>query len=601
LRRIFSKFALCAVAKGGEMTAPIQAADLAPNVETASKRLSENLEVVTSALTQLGVPPKLRDFVCVLLAVSNGNTRFEAGYMDIANRLYSPNAAESRQARKARVKRLLIRLGKWQTKTGIDLMRIISYGKRTETPEKTIYEKTIFELTLLEPLARAMMTPPDRRAAAISKAVKEVLSDGATVAPPRPTTPTMFLLQRVEKTIQTKAGKLVKYAVELGLDPVERLKNSIARMDEQLTALLYQQAYETGETSIKTGASLGGSVEKRQKPTLPPPPLSQSIPLSDNHLVGAGEIDPVSVSEEADIVPELEETEKYETPLCTIDENKFSIRDRAFALARSGFFVLPLYSPKFDGDKISCSCKKGDGCPHIGKHPQYDFMTLRFGVTDASRDPELIRFWFEKWPDANLGIATGKRSNLLVLDVDGLSGAFALDEIEHEFTPLPETLIQRTGKPHGKHYLFSYPDLVSIPNSVGDIGNGLDIRSDGGYIVADPSIHKSGRRYEIESYAAPLAPPPAWFVGLVLASKRAAKMNALAASPHPQATSSNYPAFIGDGIRNYKVFRYGCGLANSFSPDEKLSRLRRLNETRVLPPLDEHELLKAHKSSERYR
>ncbi len=267
-------------------------------------------------------------------------------------------------------------------------------------------------------------------------------------------------------------------------------------------------------------------------------------------------------------MPKVEETETYAPPLCTIDENKFNTRDRAFGLARSGFFVLPLYGPKFDGDKVSCTCRKADGCPHIGKHPQYDFMTLRFGVTDASRDPERIRFWFEKWPDANLAIATGKRSNLLVLDVDGLSGAFALDEIENEFTPLPETLIQRTGKPNGKHYLFSYPEGVAISNSVKGIGSGLDIRSDGGYIVADPSMHASGKRYEIENFAAPLAAPPAWFVGLLLERQRADKMNAQAApSPHPQAISSNYPAFIGDGVRNYKVFRYGCGLANSFSHD----------------------------------
>jgi hypothetical protein len=131
----------------------------------------------------------------------------------------------------------------------------------------------------------------------------------------------------------------------------------------------------------------------------------------------------------------------------------------------------------------------------------------------------------------------------------------------------------------------------------------LDIRSDGGYIVADPSLHASGKRYAIENYAAPLASPPAWFVGLLLASKKAAKINALAAPTHPhdKATSSSYPALIGDGIRNNKVFRHGCGLANSFSPDEKLSHLRRFNETRVSPPLDGHELMKVHKSSERYR
>ncbi len=332
-------------------------------------------------------------------------------------------------------------------------------------------------------------------------------------------------------------------------------------------------------------------------------PLSQSIPLSDNHLVGAGEIDPVSLSEEAYIVPKVvEETEKYPPPLCTIDENPFDARDRAFGLARSGFFVLPLHTPNFDGDKVSCSCGKREQCDRTGKHPRYDFMTLRFGVSDATRDPERIRFWFEKWPEANLAIATGKRSNLLVLDVDGLSGAFALDEIENEFSPLPETLIQRTGKPKGKHYLFSYPKDATIRNSAGDIGNGLDIRSDGGYIVADPSIHASGKRYAIENYAAPLASPPAWFVGLLQNREKAAKINALAARPHDAfTTSSNYPPVIGDGIRNNKVFRYGCGLVNSFSPDEKLSRLRRLNETRVSPPLDEHKLLKAHKSSERYR
>jgi hypothetical protein len=597
LRGFSAKFALCDGKKGGEMIAPTQAADLAPNIETAKGRLSENFEAVVNALTQLGVPPSLRDFLAVMLAVSNGQTRFEASYKDIADRLYSPDAAESREARKGRVKRLLVKLLNWQTETGIELLRIVSYGKRTETPERTVYEKTIFELALLEPLALAMMTPPGGRAAAISKAVGEVLSDGATVAPPRRPIPTKFNRQRTVKTILTKFARLEEYDAELGLEPFDYLDIFQAVIDERRAAIHYQQAFENGETSIKTGGSLGGIM----KTTHPPePPLSESLSLSDNHLGGSGEIDPVSLSEEAYIVPKVvEATETYETPLCTI-ENKFDVRGRAFALARSGFFVLPLHTPNFDGDKVSCSCKKGDGCERIGKHPRFDFLTLRSGVSDATRDPEKIRLWFEKWPEANLAIATGKRSNLLVLDVDGLSGAFALDEIENEFLPLPETLIQRTGKQNGKHFLFSYPENVAIPNSVRDIGSGLDIRSDGGYIVSDPSIHASGRRYQIESYAAPLAPPPAWFVGLILKRQRAAKINAQAAAPAFTA-SSKYPAFIGDGIRNYKVFRYGCGLANSFTPDEKLTRLRRLNETRVSPPLDEIELLKVHRSSERYR
>jgi hypothetical protein len=577
---------------------PIQVADLAPNVETAKKRLSENLDAVVNALTQLGVPPKLRDFVGVLLAVSNGQTRFEASYRDIASRLSLPDADETRGGRKAgkaRVKRLLVRLADWQTETGIELMRIVKHGKRTETAETTIYEKTIFELALLEPLARAMMTPPSRRDAAISRAVTEVLSDGATVPTPTRPTPTIFKLERAIKTILTKADRIEEYAAELGLDALERIDNLIAKLNEKRAAISYQRAFENGEESINTGFSLGGWGTKTNPPA---EPLTSSLSVNQvvGESLGAGGKD--SLSEEAYIVPEVKATETYETPLITVDENKFNTRDRAFALARSGFFVLPLHAPIFESDTVRCSCRSGLACGRIGKHPR-----TRHGVADATRDPEKIKLWFEKWKNANLAIATGKRSNLLVLDVDGLAGAFSLDEIEHEFSPLPETLIQRTGKPHGKHIFFSYPD-VSVPNSVKGIGSGLDIRSDGGYICADPSLHASGRRYEIENYAAPLAAPPAWFVGLLLERQRAAKTNAqaaLAAPTHPQAISSNYPAIIGAGVRNHKVFRYGCGLANSFSHDEKLLRLRRFNETRVSPPLDEIELLKTHRSSERYR
>jgi hypothetical protein len=572
---------------------PIQVTDLAPNVETAKKRLSENLDAVVNALTQLGVPPKLRDFVGVLLAVSNGQTRFEASYRDIASRLSLPDADETRGGRKAgkaRVKRLLVRLADWQTETGIELMRIVKHGKRTETAETTIYEKTIFELALLEPLARAMMTPPSRRDAAISRAVTEVLSDGATVPTPTRPTPTIFKLERAIKTILTKADRIEEYAAELGLDALERIDNLIAKLNEKRAAISYQRAFENGEESINTGFSLGGWGTKTNPPA---EPLTSS--LSVNQLVGeslgAGGKD--SLSEEAYIVPEVKATETYAPPLITIDENKFNTRDRAFGLARSGFFVLPLHAPIFESDTVRCSCRSGLACGRIGKHPR-----TWHGVADATRDPEKIKLWFEKWKNANLAIATGKRSNLLVLDVDGLAGAFSLDEIEHEFSPLPETIIQRTGKPNGRHFLFSYPDDATIRNSAGDIGNGLDIRSDGGYICADPSIHASGKRYEIENYAAALAAPPAWFVGLLLNRQKAAKINAQAA-PNAFTTSSKYPAFIGDGVRNETVFRYGCGLVNSFSPAEKLVRVRRLNETRVSPPLDEIELLEAHLSSER--
>jgi hypothetical protein len=103
-----------------------------------------------------------------------------------------------------------------------------------------------------------MMTPPDGRAAAISDAVKEVLSDGATVAPSRRPIPAKFNRQRTVKTILTKFARLEEYDAELGLEPFDYLDIFQAEIDERRAATLYQQAFENGEESIKMGVSLGG-------------------------------------------------------------------------------------------------------------------------------------------------------------------------------------------------------------------------------------------------------------------------------------------------------------------------------------------------------
>jgi hypothetical protein len=64
----------------------------------------------------------------------------------------------------------------------------------------------------------------------------------------------------------------------------------------------------------------------------------------------------------------------------------------------------------------------------------------------------------------------------------------------------------------GSHYLFAQPN-VSIKNSASSIGQGLDIRGEGGYIVAAPSLHKSGKRYQWKNDCS-LAPMPDWLLQL---------------------------------------------------------------------------------------
>lgn len=139
------------------------------------------------------------------------------------------------------------------------------------------------------------------------------------------------------------------------------------------------------------------------------------------------------------------------------------------------------------------------------------------GCNGASADPELVRQWFDRWPDANIGIATGAGSNLVVLDVD------TSDE-KHGDRTLVELVARHGGigdVPHvltgsgGSHFYFSAPPGVPVPCSASRVGPGLDVRGNGGYVVAPPSIHACGERYSWFA-GGTLAPPPGWLLALML-------------------------------------------------------------------------------------
>jgi len=177
----------------------------------------------------------------------------------------------------------------------------------------------------------------------------------------------------------------------------------------------------------------------------------------------------------------------------------------ALGYAARGWPVLPLHSITSGG---ACTCGSLD-CTGPGKHPR-----TPNGLKDASADPAAIRSWWARWPQANVGIVTGTPSGLVVLDVDPRHGGDeSLDELEYRFRKLPETVEVLTGG-GGRHFYFAHPGdtLVRNATTVGGLP-GLDLRGDGGYVVAPPSTHVSGRRYEWERSSDPeelaLAPFPA--------------------------------------------------------------------------------------------
>src|ERR1700730_17882280 len=176
--------------------------------------------------------------------------------------------------------------------------------------------------------------------------------------------------------------------------------------------------------------------------------------------------------------------------------------DAVLELSLRGFYVFPLHN-LFNG---VCSCGRPN-CS-IAKHPRVLNWT-----TKASNDPATIKVWWAKWPDANVGVATGRRSGLIVVDVDDKhaeSGSKSLRQLEEKYGPLPSTLTAITGA--GKHHYFRHPKLTDIRCSTGKLGDGLDIRADGGYVVCPPSKHANGRTTKFVVRAARMEAPPDWWL-----------------------------------------------------------------------------------------
>ena len=130
------------------------------------------------------------------------------------------------------------------------------------------------------------------------------------------------------------------------------------------------------------------------------------------------------------------------------------------------------------------------GVPVFPCEPGAKRPLTRNGHWDATTDLRVVERWWKQWPSSNVGVPTGKKSGLVVLDVDlDASGPESLATLERAGTPVPKTARARTGG-GGIHVFFRYPRGTEIRNSAGLLGPGLDVRGEGGYIVVPPSRTK---------------------------------------------------------------------------------------------------------------
>jgi RecA-family ATPase len=135
----------------------------------------------------------------------------------------------------------------------------------------------------------------------------------------------------------------------------------------------------------------------------------------------------------------------------------------------------------------------------------------------ATTEPEQIEHDFRRWPDANIGIVTGPKSDIWVVDVDtkdghNVDGIASLRELEEEYGPLPETLMAIS--PSGSlHYYFNYPTSATIKNSESEVADGIDVRADGGMVIAPPSERPGEGKYKWLNAKA-IVDAPGWLTEL---------------------------------------------------------------------------------------
>ena len=248
----------------------------------------------------------------------------------------------------------------------------------------------------------------------------------------------------------------------------------------------------------------------------------------------------------------------------TLDPSPDTLSE-ALRLAALGFRVIPVTGPQSNRSKP-------------GKEPHIAGWQVR-----ASRDKETIRAWWREFPDANVGVLAG--GGLTVVDIDGPDGEAWLEEWD-----LPETVTATTGR--GRH-LYFWGDCRSFP-----AGPSVDVRGYKSYVVAPPSVHASGRRYEwvIDPAAMDLAPLPEW-VQEHARLKRARRRGGSKLASRRQRHDDT-PIYV-EGERNDQLFVRACQMrrGGGLEEFELVPALRAANQECCKPPLPDDEVVQIAKSA----
>jgi hypothetical protein len=554
------------------------------------------------------MPTNVRHLISALQGAHGGGKvpyeEFERDYLTIGAQLqFRGNSAAIR----SRVRSWVKALDDWQFSVGVELLHIVPGGEFVYGPDgkpltypdgAPVRTKTKV-IDYLKPksdegVQRARFTPlwKENPGRALEAQAGSVVGDLPALGTreesgkeKKPSTPQSVdeyerkqeeriksTIEKVAYEIELKGGDSALFVRRLARE-VMKMAGSLAKTEDARHDLLALQRVEREEDTHAGGSNAYMCKSEGAEPA--PAESASEEPLCKEKLTQAA----------PEVVP-IVEVDSFAADETAPEEVESDALPYALNMAAQGIAVFPVYGCT-DG---ICHCAEGSECRSAGKHP-IPALTAR-GVKNATTDERTIRRWFARDPHANLAWAMGGPLHLIGVDVDPRSGGDAslCDLVEAHGDEWLETFTVRTGS-LGSHFVFRLPEGVEAHK--GKLAPGIDLKSEGGYLVAPPSVHSSGRRYEVEKNVY-IAEAPAWLVEELTRAPDVPPSKVVDFQERRDRYASGGSAIV-EGERNERLFKVGCALwgkGEVGSRGDLLHELMRVNVERVSPPLPSDEVYK---------
>lgn len=573
--------------------------------------------------TGQAVPPRVRHFVSVLQGAHGGgeviNEPFARSHATVAERL---NLKGSAEAKEQAVRRLINQLEDFQKRCGYRFFFVERGGQFVgRNPDgREVYTTTTYT-DVLKPLADAGVMraraselwrgnpekgikahPGKALAAEVAWVLAQLPRVDAEPEAPAKESNVFSLADYAARREAAFVKSLEQYADgvdERGGDSahyLERLEIEIVRL--RASRLKTKRKQEAGDDERREQEKDAAVWEGYEAPKDARGDASTNTAYKSDALAPLPELLESLAHPPTNLTPPAESA-GLATEAGPVDDREVLMVDWALWWAAGGFRVFPMHDV-FDGIcSCKCSPKKckdgrhgcGDNCASPGKHSR-----VREWEKIATGDAEQITKWWAKWPHANIGGLMGGERRVIALDVDPKNGGDAslCDLVEAHGGEWLDTLHNQTGS-LGGHYFFTYPEGLNLRNTAGVVAPGIDTRAGDGCVVLPPSLHFSGRRYELKNPTT-IKPLPEFLLAYLAPSGEAPRAVVDFQEMRGRQTFAagrGSGERFNNGERNSGLFGVGIGRWRhgwAKTEGDLLAQLAEVNAWRCSPPLEPEEV-----------